>query len=82
MPEIQKRSEIENAAALYQDSQQNVASKDIEVNGGLNLAEKRAKPNNAGPVLVSAISSEPKGARKRTKNQRVKRRENKKLQRQ
>ena len=54
MTEIQESSEMENAAALYQDSQQNVTSKDIELNGG--------------PVLGNASSSETKGARKRTKN--------------
>ena len=58
---------MENAAALYQDSKQNVTSKDIEVNGGLNFAMKRAKPNNADPVLGNASSSEPKGARKKDK---------------
>ena len=58
---------MENAAALYQDSQQNVTSKDIEVNGVLNLAIKRAKPNNAGPVLGNASSSQPEGVRKKDK---------------
>ena len=66
-PEIQERSEMENTAALYQDSQQNVTSKDIEVNGWLNFAIKRAKPNNADPVLGNASSSEPKGVRKKDK---------------
>ena len=82
MPEIQERSVMENAVALYQDSQQNVTSKDIEVNGGLNLAVKRAKPNNAGPVLGNASSSEPKRDKKKEKSQRVKRLGNKKLQQQ
>ena len=35
----------------YQDSQQNVTSKELKVNGGLNLAVRRAKPNNAGPGI-------------------------------
>ena len=34
-PEIQERSEMVIAAALYQDSHLNVTSKDTEVNGGL-----------------------------------------------
>ena len=67
MPDIQKRSNLENAVELYQDSQQNVTSKEIEVNGGLNLDVKRAKPNNAGPVLGNAGVSEPKGAGKKDK---------------
>ena len=67
MPEIQTRSNLENAAELDQDSQQNVTSKEIEVKGGLNLAVKRAKPNNAGPVLGNASGSEPKGAGEKDK---------------
>ena len=62
MPEIQERSEMANAAALYQDSHLSVTPKDTEVNGGLNLSVKRAKPNNAGPVLENSKSSVSKGA--------------------
>ena len=58
---------MENAAALYQDSQPNVTSKDTEVNGGLNLAVRRTKPNNGGPVLENACSADPKGAKKKDK---------------
>ena len=58
---------MENEAALYQDSRQNVTSKDIEINGGLNLAVKRAKPNNAVPVLGNSSGSERKGAGKKDK---------------
>ena len=82
MPEIQKRSNLENAVELYQDSQQNVTVKELEVNGGLNLAVKRAEPNNAGPVLGNAGGSEPKAAGKEDKSQRVKRLGNRKLQQQ
>ena len=52
------------------------------MNGGLNLAVKRAEPNNAGPVLGNAGGSEPKRAGKEDKNQRVKRLGNRKLQQQ
>ena len=67
MPDIQKRSNLENAVEFYQDSQQNVTSKELEVNGGLNLGVKRAKPKNAGPVRGNAGGSEPKGVGKKDK---------------
>ena len=37
------------------------------MNGGLNLAVRRAKPNNAGPVSGSKESVESKGAKKKEK---------------
>ena len=52
------------AAALCQDSQLNITSKDTEVNGGLNLSVKWSTPNNAGPVLENS-----KGAQKKDKKQ-------------
>ena len=50
---------------LYQNSQQNVTSKELEVKGGLNRAVRRAKPNNAGPVSGNKESVESKGAGKK-----------------
>ena len=67
MPEIQKRSNLENAVELYQNSQQKVTSKELEVNGGLNLAVKRAKTNNAGPVMGGEGGVESKGVGKKEK---------------
>ena len=67
MPEIQNRVNLDNTVELYQDSQQNVTSKELEVNGGLNLAVRRAKANNTGPGSSSKESVEPKSARKRKK---------------
>ena len=49
MPQIQQNSEMKKA--LYQDSQENVTSKDMEVNGGFELSRKRAKPINLEPLL-------------------------------
>ena len=46
MPQLQQNLETRKATALYQDSQENVTSKDMELNRGLNLVVKRAKPNN------------------------------------
>ena len=51
-----------------QDKQENVtSSKDLEVNGGLNLAVKRAKPSNTGPILGNAGGSKSQGAGKKEK---------------
>ena len=64
-----------------QDKQENVtSSKDLEVNGGLNLAVKRAKPSNTGPILGNAGVPNPKVLGRRRKSQHVKRLENNKLQ--
>ena len=63
MPEKQEKSEMANAAALYQDIHLNVTSKDTEVNGGLYLSVKWAKPNNGGPVLENSKSSVSKEAK-------------------
>ena len=41
------------------------------MNGGLNLAVKRAKPNNAGPVLGNAGGLEPNGAGKKARKQKA-----------
>ena len=67
MPELQQRSNLDITAAFYQISQQNVTSKELEVNGGLDLAVSRAKPNNAGPVSCTKESVESKGAGKKEK---------------
>ena len=58
MTEIQQRWNLDNTVELYQNSQQNVTSKELEVNGGLNLAVKRAKTNNTGPVSANKESVE------------------------
>ena len=65
-PELSKSKNMETP---FQDSQFYVTSKDTEINGGLNLAGKRAKPNNAGPVLENSKNSGNKGAKQGTKKQ-------------
>ena len=39
------------------------------MNGGLNLSIKRAKPNNAGPVIENSTSVVPKGTKQSNKKQ-------------
>ena len=51
----------------FQDSQHFVTLKDTETNGGLNLTGKRAKPNNAGPVLQNPKTN--KGEKQNAKRQ-------------
>ena len=58
-----------NAETLFQDSDFNITSRDTEVNGGLNLSVKRAKPSNAGPVVENSISVVPKGTKQSNKKQ-------------
>ena len=66
MPEMQKRSDWESTVEFFQDSNENVtSSKDLQVNGCLNLATKRAKPNNAGPILGNVGGSETQSAGKK-----------------
>ena len=67
MTELQQRSNLEKTVEFYQISQQNVTSKELEVNGGLDLAVRRAKPNNACPVSGIKESVESKGAGKKEK---------------
>ena len=43
----------DEAKKKFQDNQTVVTSKDTEAGGGLNLAVKRVKPNNAGPLTKS-----------------------------
>ena len=63
MPEMHKRSNWESTVEFFQDSNENVtSSKDLEVNGGLNLAIKRIKPNNAVPILGNVGGSETQSA--------------------
>ena len=66
MPQIQQNSEMKKA--LYQDSQENVTSKDMEVNGGFELSRKRAKPNNSEPLLdKKKIFLDTKGEKQKEK---------------
>ena len=65
MPELQQRSNLDSTVKFYQNSQQNVTSRELEVNGGLELAIRRAKPNNAGPVSGIKESVKSKGAGKK-----------------
>ena len=60
---------MKNGETPLQDSQYYVISKDTEVNGGINLTGKRAKPNNASPVLQNSKSN--KGTKQGAKRQPV-----------
>ena len=51
LSDVPRESNVKDVETPFQDSQHYVTSKDTEVNGGLNLTGKRAKSNNAGPVL-------------------------------
>ena len=68
-PESPELSKSKNVETPFQNSQFYVTSKDTEMNGDLNLAEKRAKPNNVGPVLVNSKNSVKKGAKQGGKKQ-------------
>ena len=59
-PELQIQESLDDTVERYQDSEQYVTSKELEVNGRLNLAVRRAKPNNAGPG-ISTESGESTG---------------------
>ena len=69
LPESPELSNLKNEETAFQDSQYYVTSKDTEINGGINLAGKRAKPNNAGPVLENSKNLGNKGAKQGTKKQ-------------
>ena len=69
LPESPELPISKNVETPFQDSQFYVTSKDTETNGGLNFAGKRAKPNNAGPVLENSKKSGNKGARQGFKKQ-------------
>ena len=62
-PESLKRSNFKNVETPFQDSQYYVTPKDTEIYGGINFAGKRAKPNNAGPVLENSKNSGDKGVK-------------------
>ena len=69
LPGSPERSNLKNMETPFQDSQYYVTSKDTEINGGINLAGKRAKPNNTGPVLENSKTSGNKGVKQGTKKQ-------------
>ena len=62
---------MKNVETQFQDSQYYVTSKDTEINGGINLAGKRAKPINAGPVPENSKNSDNKGVKQGAKKQTV-----------
>ena len=57
-----------------------VTSKETAVGGGLNLAVKRAKPNNGSPVSVGPKSQEEVAIKKKPKKQTARERIKNKLQ--
>ena len=68
------------AREQFQNSLPIVTSKDTISVGGLNLANKRAKPNNAGPLTSATKLQEVSATRKKTeKNRQHKKRERRKL---
>ena len=80
MPQTQQKSEMIKVTVVYQDSQENMTSKDMEVNGGLNLTVKQAKPNNSGPLSDKVKTFlDAKGGKQKEKTQRLKKPEDKKL---
>ena len=83
LSEEQKGSDRKKVGTTCQDSNYYVTSRDIEVNGGLNLSGKRAKPNNAGPRLQNVKMD--KGEKLKAKKQTIqepKKKRGKQLQKQ
>ena len=64
-----KGSNRKKVGTACQDSNYYVTSRDKELNGGLSLSGKRAKPNNSGPVLQNAKMD--KGERLKAKKQTI-----------
>ena len=61
----QQVPDSEEAKNRFQDKQTVVTSKDTEAGEGLNLAVKRAKPNNAGPLTKSTKTKWNEGKKDR-----------------
>ena len=69
LSDVPRSSNLKNVETPFQDSQYYVTSKDTGINGGINLTGKRAKPNNAGPVLQNSKNN--KGTKQSAKRQPV-----------